>query len=278
MLYTYNDENIFLVPSAFEQEITGLINFGYNDFAIVKPVELMHTSIYDSLHIVLDGCGTYEINNRTYNVKCGDMFFIPMNVMMRYPPDKELPWKYVWFSFTPNFIAKYMPLLEINVQEPVKKLNNFEQVSAIMFDAIKNCKASGELSVYSCMALFMQFLALEGKAAKTIKDPKQMYLESIKAYIESNYTSPDFTVDMLCGMMHLSHSYICRIFSEAEGSTIVNYVEALRLSHAAKLLLDTNLNVNQIAPLVGYRDHLHFMKRFKKKYGITAIEYRYNGR
>ena len=54
----------------------------------------------------------------------------------------------------------------------------------------------------------------------------------------------------------------------------MNYIENVRLTKAAKLLKDTNLNVNSIAAAVGYKDSLHFMKRFKKKFGTTALEYR----
>ena len=103
---------------------------------------------------------------------------------------------------------------------------------------------------------------------------KRAYIQSIKKHIDDNYSFQSFTVDALCDMMHLSHSYICRIFSTSEGCTIINYIENVRLRKACKLLTDTSLNVSHISSMVGYSDPLHFMKSFKKKFGITALEYR----
>ncbi len=274
MLHLFSKENIYLVPSQAEQEITGLMNFGFNDFSVVKPIETMHTALYNSLHIVLSGSGTYRLGNKTYQVEKGDIFFTPMNIMLSYPPDKDAPWKYIWFAMKRNTLSKYLPLLGIDENNPVKKLNNFEQIQDIVTSALEECISKEYFSVYSCMALFMQFLAIEAKVTKPLKDTKETYMESIKAYIENNYTSPDFTVDALCSTMHLSHSYICRIFYECEGCTVINYIEQLRLNQAAKLLSQTKLNVSQIASIVGYSDPLHFMKRFKLKHKMTALSYR----
>ena len=120
----------------------------------------------------------------------------------------------------------------------------------------------------------MELIACEGKCITSQTDQKLNYVQNVKDLINKNYASPDFTIDALCSMMHLSHSYVCRIFSNIEDCTVASYMENVRLSHAADLLANTNHNVSRIASMVGYNDPLHFMKRFKLKYGITALNYR----
>ncbi len=51
-------------------------------------------------------------------------------------------------------------------------------------------------------------------------------------------------------------------------------MEKVRLEHAAQLLASSEHSVSRIASMVGYSDPLHFMKRFKMRYGVTALNYR----
>ena len=54
----------------------------------------------------------------------------------------------------------------------------------------------------------------------------------------------------------------------------MKYLIQLRMTHASKLLSESDISVKDIAKLSGYKDDVHFMKTFKKYHGITATEYR----
>lgn len=51
-------------------------------------------------------------------------------------------------------------------------------------------------------------------------------------------------------------------------------VSELRLEHAAKLLLISNLNVTDICYECGFENLSWFYKSFAQKYGVTPAEYR----
>ena len=93
-------------------------------------------------------------------------------------------------------------------------------------------------------------------------------------YLEDNYSRPDLKIENLCERIHLSHSYISRIFREFEGCSIMNYLEDVRMERACFLLITTDFSVSRVGYSVGYNDILHFMKQFKRKYGMTCVEYR----
>ena len=60
------------------------------------------------------------------------------------------------------------------------------------------------------------------------------------------------------------------------GIGVEDYIISIRINHAKSLLKDTELSVNTIATLVGYKNYTTFFKMFKQTVGITPLEYRKN--
>ncbi|WP_442940280.1 helix-turn-helix domain-containing protein [Nostoc sp.] len=60
------------------------------------------------------------------------------------------------------------------------------------------------------------------------------------------------------------------------GTTVLGYVQFLRLEQAQQLLKDTNLTVAEIASQVGYESITHFRCLFKRQFGMTPREYRHH--
>lgn len=58
------------------------------------------------------------------------------------------------------------------------------------------------------------------------------------------------------------------------GMSVHAYVIDQRLEKAAGLLLESNLNVSQVAALVGYSKPSNFAAAFKKKYGVIPKNYK----
>lgn len=58
------------------------------------------------------------------------------------------------------------------------------------------------------------------------------------------------------------------------GMSVHAYVIDQRLEKAAGLLLESNLNVSQVAALVGYSKPSNFAAAFKKKYRVIPKNYK----
>ena len=54
----------------------------------------------------------------------------------------------------------------------------------------------------------------------------------------------------------------------------MQYLKALRMQTACELLETTDLSIKQIMLGVGIRDESHFVRDFKRKYGMTPTQYR----
>lgn len=71
-----------------------------------------------------------------------------------------------------------------------------------------------------------------------------------------------------------SQAYINRMFRKYYGQTPTDYINDLRLSHAASLLQTTGLTVLEIAGICGFENLSWFNRLFKQRYQLTPSEYR----
>jgi transcriptional regulator GlxA family with amidase domain len=65
-----------------------------------------------------------------------------------------------------------------------------------------------------------------------------------------------------------------RRFTTATGSTVIDYVQNLRVEEAKRLLETSDSSSEEIAPAVGYENPAFFRKLFKRCTGLTAGQYR----
>jgi AraC-like DNA-binding protein len=78
----------------------------------------------------------------------------------------------------------------------------------------------------------------------------------------------------LAQTVNLSTGRLWYLFKTETGSPPGRYLKTLRMQHATNLLADTFLSVKEIIARVGFTDESHFVKDFKKIYGVTPTEYR----
>lgn len=78
----------------------------------------------------------------------------------------------------------------------------------------------------------------------------------------------------LARQVNISTSKLTKGFSAMFGTSVHAYVIDQRLEKAAGLLLESNLNISQIAAFVGYSKASNFAAAFKKKYGVIPKNYK----
>lgn len=78
----------------------------------------------------------------------------------------------------------------------------------------------------------------------------------------------------LASVVHVSPFHFHRSFRHATGTTPHEYLLGIRLRRARELLARTELAIVDIAAAVGFRSSSHFANTFKRRYGITPLEFR----
>jgi transcriptional regulator GlxA family with amidase domain len=100
--------------------------------------------------------------------------------------------------------------------------------------------------------------------------------QRVKRVIELMQGDPsqNFTLVKMAQAVNLSAPYFCNLFKSITGVSPAKYLKSLRLQQSAMLLTTTFLSVKQIARHVGLGDDSHFVRDFKRMYGVTPTEYR----
>lgn len=71
-----------------------------------------------------------------------------------------------------------------------------------------------------------------------------------------------------------SSSHFSKLIKEGTGRTFLQIIRDIKLNQACRALRETTLSIPAICKLVGYETTEHFMRTFKKAYGMTPGEYR----
>ena len=94
--------------------------------------------------------------------------------------------------------------------------------------------------------------------------PKRRVLELIEAALDAR-----LTVEMLSREVGLSVAHFARAFKETMGRAPHQYLLALRLERARRLLETTETSLSDIAQRAGFADQAHFTRLFKRAFGTT---------
>jgi AraC-like DNA-binding protein len=74
--------------------------------------------------------------------------------------------------------------------------------------------------------------------------------------------------------VNLSVWRFCHIFRSEVGTSPIQYLRFLRMEKAKQLLESSFLSIKEIGHLVGLNDESHFVRDFKKAYGVPPTRYR----
>ena len=100
--------------------------------------------------------------------------------------------------------------------------------------------------------------------------------ERVKRVIELMQRDPSrtFTLGKMAESVNLSPPYFCYLFKSITGVPPARYLKSLRMQQAATLLTTTFLSVKEIVRRIGLTDESHFVRDFKRLYGVTPSEFR----
>lgn len=110
-----------------------------------------------------------------------------------------------------------------------------------------------------------QVSAGQARAAEIAREAKQ--------FLDSKYME-EISIEALAESYRMSLQHFNKIFKQFNGTTCKDYIVNLRVSKAKEYLKNARVNIREVGVLVGYLDANYFSRIFKKKTGVTPIEYR----
>lgn len=131
-------------------------------------------------------------------------------------------------------------------------------------DALWSCRTRSDL----ISILRIAEAAQAGKHADAIND--------ILRYIRANLNK-DLSLSALCERFRMNRTTLAETIKKLTGLTPGQYVLTERLGQSRPELLFTELSVEDISAAYGFSDVNYYIRAFKKKYGVTPLQYRKSG-
>jgi AraC-like DNA-binding protein len=116
----------------------------------------------------------------------------------------------------------------------------------------------------------------EKKAAfmsKSISMQDLNSLESVTEFIDRNFAQ-NIHLDTLARIACMGTTKLKYTFKEVYRCTVYEYILGKRMAQAKHLLSNTDLNINEISQIAGYKKASSFSEIFRKNIGLSPYQYR----
>lgn len=240
---------------------------------------LPHTHQFSELFYVLNGKGVFYIENDIVPVKTDDLLIINPHVEHTEKTLPNDPMEYIVFGVE-GLAFSFFQKDDKNMKNYIfysygafkKHFINFAQLMAKEFH---DKKPGFETVCHGLLQVLLVYISREQNLSiisdAMYKISKECALA--KRYIDANY-SKNITLDLLADITHINKFYLTHTFTVCLGQSPINYLTEKRLSASKELLAGSNLSISQISSMTGFSSQSYFSQTFRKKMGITPLQYR----
>lgn len=120
--------------------------------------------------------------------------------------------------------------------------------------------------------LFSSSLITDLKKVTTSSVDNKFLKRSVEI-VEDHLIDSRFGVQSLAEHLNISRSLLHKKLTAIVGQSANDFIVSIKLKHSAKLILEGNLMISEIAYQVGFNDPKYFTRCFKKHFGKTPSEY-----
>lgn len=259
----------------------GDLNFSHT---ISDPPGNMDIHMHDfyELYYFLSGDVTYYIEGQVYRIKKNDMMIINNKELHRPKFNSARPYERMVIHFKPEYVAPfitkdYNPLFYLEK----RKLGHHNKVEAEevissgigrYFSEMEECirKSLSETPLVVKTLLLQMLVALNGiyLRKKNIRADLAKYDQRIITIVDyiNNNIDKKISLALLEEKFFINKYYLCHLFKETTGFTVIEYLTYKRIMKA-KELLAKGYPVLEVCHSVGFGDYSSFYKVLKRLVG-----------
>lgn len=151
----------------------------------------------------------------------------------------------------------------------------FNALENIWENALKRDEES-VISVRDSLSRVLNIIRERSEGSGTSKSSKNHLSDRLKIMIQfiEDHFSEDITLKDIASFASISESAALRNFRSYLHISPISYLKDYRIDRAADLIISTEDKINYIASECGFSDFSYFSLSFKKKKGMTPLDYR----
>ena len=261
---------------------------------LVYPVVTTHWHEEAELTLITEGEGLYQIDLVDYEVKKGDILFVPPlllhSVSLAQSQNEEMISE--TYVFHLNFLGGnstdicstryFVPIMNhelilpclITQKHPayvsIRKI--FRQIAALYHEEVPGYELALKGLFLQVIFLLLQYSTKQAKNVLPEEGTPADKLKNVLDYIEIHYAQT-ISVEELAKICCFSEYHFMRFFKKHMNMTCVEYVNNVRLEKAVELFEQGNTSILEVSLSVGFHNLSYFHRAFKNKYGMTPLSF-----
>ena len=245
-----------------------------------------HQHLEYELILITEGEGVSFIGNYAGEFQGGDVFFIGKNVPHTFQKRGETVTSAVVIQFREDFWGdKFLELPEV------------EEIKSLFAASVQGLQVYGESKVQlgqlikelehyqgfkrliglsECLHLIAsrkEFLPLSTEEVKLSNPKNTERIEAVFRFTMESFRQ-QISLAKVAEVAGMSIPAFCNFFKRSTKKTYIDFLNEVRIGHACKLLIETDLNIINIGYESGYNTLANFNKQFLKVKELTPSKYR----
>lgn len=214
------------------------------------------------------------------NIAKGQVIFLFPGQWHTYCPLKETGWNEYYIGLEGKIIDDIVENGFISPENQILNVGVNEDLVNLFSTAIKVAKEDKTAAQQNLAGIVFNILGtilslaqnrnFESKeSAQKIERAKVIMIENIHK---------DIDIQGIATNLGISYSLFRKSFKEYTGYAPSQYFQELKLRKAKELLAETNYSIKEISYELNFSSYEYFLSFFKKRVGVTPMEYRNAGR
>ena len=203
-------------------------------------------------------------DGRVMRTESGDLFYLPQNSSYHVKTIK--PGGCYAINFDADFLDSPFSLSVRNA-ESLKK--NFKTACEEWRTQSPARFAAAMRALYDAI-----YLIQKERALSYMPNNRHGLIAPAIEVLYRDFANRDLTVSSLASLCGISEVYFRKIFSRQFGVSPKDYIIQKRIDYAKQLLSTGEFDVSEVAILCGYCEPCHFSREFKRRAGVSPVEYR----
>lgn len=234
----------------------------------------MHFHAHPEIFIQLSGCNHFECPNASFDLNAYSIAVVPAGVPHgeTFIPDKTNG-EFLCLVIMPSHGRTGILSAYTAHDQPRQIVHyvDYPRVAFKTFNTLLQQAISLESIARQHVLASLCTILLQVMQEKPSEDTDQYSekIHSCRNIILERFSESQCNVQALARELGCTPNYLSARFKKECGESISHFLNHIRLGHAADLLLNTDLNIQQIAWSCGYNAASYFIARFQEAYGET---------
>ena len=152
-----------------------------------------------------------------------------------------------------------------------------ERFSALDLELSRRRDGYREAALAHLTLLLVEVSRLAADVVGDLRLKDEPLLAEVFGFIEERYGEPISLKDV-ARAVGLSAGHLTTVVGRKTGRTVLEWITERRMAEARRLLVGTDLPVEEVGRRVGYGDSGYFVRTFRRAHGATPLGWRRAGR